>query len=259
MFASLDLLRLKPIPDLTSLRSLNKPLTPWPIDRDGAAAREPLTAVASHGLRGRNYYAHTRNPPYWHAAPGAIDALVARAGVCARLAAVDARLAEAGLALYLFDAWRPRAVQAYFHDVWTPALLRGKHPDWSEDAVRAAVGRYWAAPTQDPDRPAPHETGAAIDLTIVWRDDDSPLWMGALFDDPSSVSAPDHYEGAGAVSVSDEEARANRRLLHWVMTEAGFCPHPNEWWHFSYGDQYWAHVMNHPAALYGLAEPELAS
>ena len=35
-----------------------------------------------------------------------------------------ARLGQAGLELYLFDAWRPRAVQAYFHDVWMPQELQ---------------------------------------------------------------------------------------------------------------------------------------
>ena len=24
------------------------------------------------------------------------------------------------------------------------------------------------------------------------------------------------------------------------MTKFGFAQHPNEWWHFSYGDQLWA-------------------
>jgi len=42
--------------------------------------------------------------------------------------------------------------------------------------------------------------------------------------------------------------------LHWVMTEEGFAGHPDEWWHFSWGDQLWAKLTGAPAALYGEAE-----
>ena len=54
-------------------------------------------------------------------------------------------------------------------------------------------------------------------------------------------------------SFSDEEARANRRLLHWLMVEEGFAGHPDEWWHFSWGDQMWAALTGAPAAHYGMA------
>jgi D-alanyl-D-alanine dipeptidase len=37
------------------------------------------------------------------------------------------------------------------------------------------------------------------------------------------------------------------------MTEEGFAGHPEEWWHFSWGDQLWAALTNAPAAHYGLA------
>ena len=35
------------------------------------------------------------------------------------------------------------------------------------------------------------------------------------------------------------------------MTKFGFAQHPNEWWHFSYGDQLWAWKNNKANALYG--------
>jgi D-alanyl-D-alanine dipeptidase len=43
------------------------------------------------------------------------------------------------------------------------------------------------------------------------------------------------------------------------MTEEGFAGHPEEWWHFSWGDQLWAKLTGAPAALYGLAEPSMIS
>lgn len=34
------------------------------------------------------------------------------------------------------------------------------------------------------------------------------------------------------------------------MTTAGFISYPTEWWHYSYGDRYWARATKHPLALY---------
>ena len=95
----------------------------------------------------------------------------------------------------------------------------------------------------------------AFDLTLVWEDGE-PLFMGGLFDDASAVSHTDRFEGPGPAadfSFSAEEARANRRLLFWVMTEAGFVNYPDEWWHYSWGDQMWAALTGAPAAFYAAA------
>jgi D-alanyl-D-alanine dipeptidase len=167
---------------------------------------------------------------------------------------VNARLAACGLELYLFDAWRPRAVQAYFHDVWMPEELRRRGVILTGEALTAEIERYWAAPSADENSPAPHATGSAVDLSLRWKDGDT-LWMGSLFDDVTMLAHRDHFENLKEMefSFSNEEARANRRLLHWVMTEEGFAGHPDEWWHFSWGDQLWAALTGAPAAHYGLA------
>jgi D-alanyl-D-alanine dipeptidase len=210
-----------------------------------------------YGLAGQNWYAHARNPPYYAIIPGAIDRLYLRQGAAERLREVNARLAEAGLELFLFDAWRPQAVQAYFHDCWLPAELRKRKPHLSDEQLAAEVQNYWAAPTQSRERPSPHSTGGAVDLTICWKGGD-PLWMGSLFDDASPLAHTARFEteiSPDAFSFSDEEARTNRRLIYWLMLDAGFASNPSEWWHFSFGDQIWARLRNEPAALYGGTEP----
>src|SRR5690606_40003770 len=104
------------------------------------------------------------------------------------------------------------------------------------------------------DGPSPHSTGGAVDLTLRWRGGES-LFMGSLFADPSPVSHTAHFEALkGRLSFSEEEARANRRLLYWLMREAGFASNPSEWWHFSYGDQMWAKLLGWPEALYAGVE-----
>jgi D-alanyl-D-alanine dipeptidase len=80
--------------------------------------------------------------------------------------------------------------------------------------------------------------------------------MGSLFDDVTALAHRDRFEqlDRGNFSFSDQEARANRRLLHWLMIEEGFAGHPDEWWHFSWGDQMWAALTGAPVAHYGLAD-----
>jgi zinc D-Ala-D-Ala dipeptidase len=34
------------------------------------------------------------------------------------------------------------------------------------------------------------------------------------------------------------------------MEESGFVCYPSEWWHWSYGDKYWAFLTNNESALY---------
>jgi D-alanyl-D-alanine dipeptidase len=46
-------------------------------------------------------------------------------------------------------------------------------------------------------------------------------------------------------------AAANRRILINALTTAGLINYPTEWWHWSYGDRYWALTTGAPHARYG--------
>ena len=253
----MDEFRERPIGDLGGVRARRDGYRRHPIARSNAYFGEPLVAARSLGLAGENFYWSDRNPPYWRRIDGAVPGLLVRHSVAAKLARVNARLKPAGLELFLFDAWRPKAVQAFFHDVWMPAELKRRNPSLAGDALTHEVERYWAAPSIDAESPAPHATGAAVDLTIRLIGGD-PLWMGSLFDDATALAHADRFESldASTLSFSDEEARANRRLLHWVMMEEGFAGLPDEWWHFSRGDQMWAKLTGAEAAVYGEANSE---
>ncbi len=254
-FGALSDLRSRPIVDGAGTRARKTGFRRHPIARSNTRYPEVLVEVRGLGLAGENYYHATRNPPYWRRIAGAVPDLLVRTSVGEKLARINARLGAAGLELYVFDAWRPRAVQAYFHDVWMPAELMRRNPALTATALTEDVERYWAAPSIDADSPAPHATGAAIDLTIRWVDGD-PLWMGSIFDDATALAHRDRFETLddATLSFSDEEARANRRLLHWVMAEEDFAGHPDEWWHFSWGDQLWAALTGADAAHYGEAQ-----
>ena len=254
VFGVLEELRARAVGDQGSAREARKGFRQRiPIPHGNELFGESVVEAREAGLAGANYYASARNPPYWQSVEGATDRLWLRRSVAEKLSHVNARVAAAGLELFLFDAWRPRAVQAYFHDTWMPRELQRRNPSLSGAALLEEVERYWAAPSEDAASPAPHATGAAVDLTLRWKGGEQ-LWMGSLFDDVTGLAHRDRFERLDAqnFSFSDQEARANRRLLHWLMAEGGFAGHPDEWWHFSWGDQMWAALTNAPAAHYGL-------
>ena len=129
-------------------------------------------------------------------------------------------------------------------------------------AIGAEVGRFWAPPSEDPATPPPHSTGAAVDLTLAGPEDPAgegeagkvhQLDLGAPIDAIGAVSEPNHFAEAALADPSSDAAlwHGRRQLLRQVMETAGFAQHPNEWWHFSLGDQLWAWRTGGLAARYG--------
>ena len=179
-----------------------------------------------------------------------------RLGVVQRLLDAQQRLIEhdPSLRLSIFDAWRPIAVQAFMVDHSIAELCRDRGVEVRSgdafDQVVADVRRFWAAPSRDPATPPPHSTGAAVDLTLS-SSDGTRLAMGGEIDAIGVVSEPQHYAGR-----EDPEARRwhqRRQLLAEVMGAAGFAQHPNEWWHYSFGDQLWAWRKDAAVAVYAEA------
>lgn len=144
--------------------------------------------------------------------------------------------------IHLFDAYRPIAVQQFMVDYTFNqiAIAQGVDPtaltNNQQQQIEAQVVQFWALPSQNPATPPPHSTGAAVDITLTDATG-IPVEMGSPIDEPSPRSFPNHF-AHGSNSMA-QVAHQNRQQLHRVMTEAGFCRHPNEWWHFSYGDQLW--------------------
>jgi len=46
-------------------------------------------------------------------------------------------------------------------------------------------------------------------------------------------------------------ARSHRAMLVAALAPTGLVNYPTEWWHWSYGDRYWAHVTGATHAVYG--------
>jgi zinc D-Ala-D-Ala dipeptidase len=143
----------------------------------------------------------------------------------------------------VFDAYRPISVQRFMVEYTLGELADAQGLDRAslsqsqEKELMAQVLQFWAIPSDDPNTPPPHSTGAAVDVTLVDRHGQE-INMGSPIDEISDRSFPNYFQMA-----TDAEARSihqNRQILFSAMSQAGFQRHPNEWWHFSYGDQMWA-------------------
>jgi D-alanyl-D-alanine dipeptidase len=66
-------------------------------------------------------------------------------------------------------------------------------------------------------------------------------------------ASPEESQGACYTSAQGISGKAirNRGLLIDAMRTAGFVNYPTEWWHWSYGDRYWAYLLGKPAAIFG--------
>ncbi len=190
-----------------------------------------------------------------------------RQGVLERLTQAQGHLQQLhpDWRIQIFDAYRPIAVQQFMVDhafgqaVQEQGLILENLTPAQHQAILEQVQQFWATPSHDPKTPPPHSTGAAIDVTLV-DEQGQPVDMGSPIDEMSPRSYPNYYDSVLSdasrvtpirasirASIADEQKqtkfaqyRDNRKLLQQIMNAAGFAQHPQEWWHFSYGDQLWA-------------------
>ncbi|NEQ50760.1 MAG: D-alanyl-D-alanine dipeptidase [Leptolyngbya sp. SIO3F4] len=165
-----------------------------------------------------------------------------REGVLTALSQAQAylQMQKPGWRIQIFDAYRPIAVQQFMVDYTHEQLLKTwqrEHPAEKlpqNDELLNQVYQFWAAPSYDIATPPPHSTGAAIDITLV-DEQQQVVDMGSEIDEISERSYPNHF----ADKTDGQTFHHHRLILSAVMTMAGFRQHPNEWWHFSLGDQLW--------------------
>jgi len=170
---------------------------------------------------------------------GPARALV-RAGVAERLRCAQADL-PAGRSIRVVEGHRSMVDQAAIVARYE-AEVRAAHPDASVAEVHRLTSRFVA-----PVPVAPHVAGAAVDLTLVDRHG-RELDLGTPIDATPEQSRGRCYFDADDISA---EARRHRVVLARALRTAGLVNYPTEWWHWSFGDRYWALLTRAPAALYG--------
>jgi D-alanyl-D-alanine dipeptidase len=171
-------------------------------------------------------------PAGWHR--------LVRRTVAERLGEADALLPE-GVHLLVVEGLRPLGIQREIHAGYR-ARLAVDHPGLEAFDLDRLVSRFVAPPAT-----APHVSGAAVDLTLV-ADDGEPLDLGTPIDATPEESGGACYFDAPQIGA---QARRLRAVLASALSRAGMVNYPTEWWHWSFGDRYWAHVTGKPFAIHG--------
>jgi D-alanyl-D-alanine dipeptidase len=207
------------------IQECGEPLVPIPADRFMIVSPHPYQILGA---------------PYGDQSPYYL-----RQSVLERLVAAQITLQQQcpSWQIQIFDAYRPIAVQQFMVDSTFCDLVQGqgltvdtltpqqKHTFYEE------VYQFWAPPSSDPATPPPHSTGAAVDVTLIDQSG-QVVDMGSAIDEVSARSYPHHF--ANHPDAIAQQYHSHRQLLAEVMLQSGFQRHPNEWWHFSFGDQMWA-------------------
>ena len=123
-----------------------------------------------------------------------------------KLLAANKELEGSGLALKVYDCYRPLSVPRQMWEIV---------PD----------ERYVANPAKG----SRHNRGAAVDLTLVDAVSGAEVWMPTPYDD-FTVQAHRDFNDLPAEPI------ANRRKLQELMARHGFTGLPTEWWHFDDAD-----------------------
>lgn len=177
--------------------------------------------------------------------PNALGKMYLRIGTCTKLIAA-ARNLPLGYKFVIWDAFRPKEVQENLFTTFKSAL-KLQHPNASDEEIDLLTQTYVSKPSLDPNKPSPHITGGAIDLTVQGTDG-KLLDMGTGFDHFGIEAQTAYFK----YKPDAQTIHANRAILYTAMAKAGFTNYPQEWWHFDYGNQFWAHLA-HAKAIYSVA------
>lgn len=131
-----------------------------------------------------------------------------RYGTVAKLAAVQKDLAEFGLSLKIWDAFRPVSAQ---YTLWEVCPDR----------------RYVADPRKGF---SDHSRGNTVDVTLI-DSEGREVAMPTGFDDFTAKADRDY-------SDCTEEIKNNAMILQLLMEKHGFTGYKGEWWHFTDNDEY---------------------
>lgn len=201
---------------------------------------EPIVSLSDYGFICESQY-------YLQGIPGAYKTCYARKSVAEKLMKAEQSLPP-GYRFKIYDGYRPICIQERLWKYYRQNL-KNKYSYLTDEELDYKTSFFVSKPSYDILHPFLHNTGGAIDLTII-NSDGTELNMGTRFDDFSDKAWTNHFEEY----ENNEVIRNNRRLLYWTMIEAGFTNLPSEWWHYDYGTKFWGYFTNQDALYAGILD-----
>lgn len=150
-----------------------------------------------------------------------------------------------GFDFFFSEGHRPITLQNEMYNEYY-AHLAAAHPDWDDAKLKIETSKY-VAPAKDV---PPHSTGGAIDITLIDANGNE-VDMGSILDETPDKNENRNFTYAKNIT---ETARTNRGILINALQQVGFVNYPAEWWHWSYGDKYWAYHAKQSHAIYASIE-----
>lgn len=148
----------------------------------------------------------------------------------------------------LYEGYRSIALQKMLFDKQYSNVVE-RHPTWSKTQLfQETIKLVSPVVNQDgTDNLPPHSTGAAVDVYLL-DDKGHVLDMGIHPKDwMSDVGGVLSLTASHAISSL---AKKNRQIMFEALSAEGFVNYPTEYWHWSYGDRYWAYMTHHPRTIY---------
>lgn len=160
-----------------------------------------------------------------------------------------------GYKFKIYDTWRSFDFQNELYQFYYEQIVKNLKLEYApKEQIEKAVAKFVSPPSKDIMLTPVHSTGGAIDLTIV-DPDGTELNMGTAFDEFSQMAQTDYFE-KNPQCDQFVEIKNNRRMLYEAMTSSGFTNLPSEWWHYDYGDRFWAYYTENPIMYAGVFKEE---
>jgi len=227
---------------------------------------EPMVSLLDYGINCRSYYSRP-NGVTGDPVPGVKPDVFVRRSIAEKLVTLNELLKEpeveeffgGPVELFVDEGYRDPKIQEYLHDDYLPKhitqqLAKDKGIDLAtapkdqlsqlQKEVDTMVEKKSGVSSPFGEgTPGPHQTGAAVDMTIRYKQPTSDLvprvnvWMGK---DPANlvkVNDPDHFEHTLPISHEELVAQQNLRAWHYLLSVVGLRQNPTEFWHTGAGDQ----------------------
>lgn len=198
-------------------------------------------------LKNQTEIAHGPSPEI----PNNMDYTNMRQTVYEKLIKAQSVLPE-GLKLCLYEGYRSLSLQDKLFKA-RYLKVQNLHPEWSYDQIFEETMKL-VSPIINRDGSQnipPHSTGGAIDIYLIDE-------IGKSVD--MGIQVKDWMEDTdGSLSQTNShhisvKAQHYRNIMSKALSTVGFINYPTEYWHWSYGDRYWAYQIGQSHAIYGTVE-----
>lgn len=154
-----------------------------------------------------------------------------------------------GLRFCIYEAYRSLALQEKFF-LCRFAETKCHYPAWDYiDLFNETV--KLVSPVVNLDSSInipPHSTGGAIDIYLI-DNNGNPVDMGLHPKD--AIEDKDGSFAATYSKIISNDASRYRKVMCDSLSSVGFVNYPTEYWHWGYGDRYWAYHTGAAHAIYG--------